>query len=149
KKDLHCYFTKGRINDTTVVAIKPTTLMNRSGQAVQAVSSFYKIASGHIVVVHDELDIPFGQIRLRMGGAAAGHNGIKSVSEAIGEDYGRVRVGIGPKMPPEIDSADFVLQKFTAEQQAQLPNLAREAAAILSEYIYAGTLPHDTRTFLV
>ena len=149
KKDLKCYLSRGRIGESQIIAIKPTTLMNLSGQAVQAAANFYKIAATNIVVVHDELDIDFGQIRLRVGGTSAGHNGIKSVSQAIGEDYGRIRIGIGPKRPAQIDSADFVLQKFHKDEQAQLPNLTQEVNAILSEYIYSGQLPHDTRSFLV
>jgi len=149
KRDVHCHFSKGQFGDTQVLAIKPTTLMNLSGRAVQAVSHFYRVAPSNVVVLHDELDIPFGQIRLRTGGGAAGHNGIKSVTDAIGEDYGRIRIGIGPKTPPQIDSADFVLQQFTAEEQAQLPNLTREVTAILTEYIYGGQLSHATRSFLV
>ena len=149
QKDLKCYLSKGHLGDTHVIAIKPTTFMNLSGQAVQAVANFYKVPTSSIVVVHDELDIDFGQIRLRIGGASAGHNGIKSVTQVMGEDYGRVRIGVGPKLPPQIDSADFVLQKFSADEQQQLPNLAKEATAILTEYIYSGQLPHETRTFLV
>jgi len=149
KKDLKCYLSKGRIGESQVIAIKPTTFMNLSGQAVQATVNFYKVPVDNIVIIHDELDIPFGQIRLRVGGASAGHNGIKSVTEALGEEYGRIRVGIGPKKPSQMDSADFVLQKFTPKQQKQLPNLAQEVNAILSEYIYSGQLPHDTRSFLV
>ncbi len=149
KKDLQCYLSKGRIGEAQVIAIKPTTYMNLSGVAVQAVANFYKIAASSTLVIHDELDIPFGQIRLRVGGTSAGHHGIKSVSQLIGEDYGRVRVGVGPKQPEQIDSADFVLQKFNADEQAQLSNLAKEVTAILTEYIYSGQLPHDTRTFLV
>jgi peptidyl-tRNA hydrolase, PTH1 family len=149
KKDLKCYISKGILGDTQVIAIKPTTLMNLSGAAVQAVSHFYKLVPEHSVVLHDELDIPFGQIRLRSGGGSAGHNGIKSVTEAIGENYGRIRIGIGLKAPLEIDSADFVLQKFTPNEQTQLPNLAKETTAILTEYIYSGQFPHDTRSFIV
>jgi aminoacyl-tRNA hydrolase len=70
----------GQLSDTRVIAIKPTTFMNLSGEAVQAVVHFYKIHPDQIIVVHDELDIDFGQIRLRKGGSAAGHNGIKSVT---------------------------------------------------------------------
>jgi peptidyl-tRNA hydrolase, PTH1 family len=149
KKDLKCQLSSGQIGQTRVLAIKPTTFMNLSGEAVQAAAHFYKIHPDHIVLLHDELDIDFGQIRLRVGGSAAGHNGIKSVSQHICEDYGRIRIGIGPKKPARIKSEDFVLQKFSAEEQAQLPNLAREATAILSEYIHGGELPHDTRNFLV
>jgi len=149
KKDLRCQMATGQFGDTRVIAIKPTTYMNLSGEAVQATGHFYKIVPSHILVIHDEIDIPFGQIRLRVGGSAAGHNGIKSVTNAIGEDYGRVRIGIGPKNPPQIDSADFVLQKFSIEEQKQLPNLTREVSAILSEYTYAAQLPHETRSFIV
>jgi PTH1 family peptidyl-tRNA hydrolase len=137
------------MGDTRVIAIKPTTFMNLSGEAVQAVASFYKASPGNVAVIHDELDIDFGQIRLRKGGSDAGHNGVKSVIQHLGEDYGRIRVGVGPKHPAKIDSTDFVLQKFSAKEQAQLPNLTREVNAILSEYLYGTELPHDTRNFLV
>jgi PTH1 family peptidyl-tRNA hydrolase len=149
KKDLKCHLASGQFGDTRAIFIKPTTFMNLSGEAVQAVSHFYKIPTDSILVVHDELDIPFGQIRLRTGGSAAGHNGIKSVTTAVGEGYGRMRIGIGPKSPPQIDSADFVLQHFTEAEQGQIPNLTREASAILSEYLYSGQLAHETRSFLV
>ncbi|HEX4775005.1 MAG TPA: aminoacyl-tRNA hydrolase [Candidatus Saccharimonadales bacterium] len=149
KKSLKCVISSGRMGEARVIAIKPTTFMNLSGEAVQAVVNFYKINPEYIVVVHDELDIDFGQLRLRVGGASAGHNGIKSVTQNIGEDYGRVRVGIGPKQPARIKSEAYVLQKWSPEQVKQLPNLKKEVNAILSEYIYGGELPHETRQFLV
>lgn len=149
KKDLKCLFSSGRVGEKRVIAIKPTTFMNLSGEAVQAAATFYKVRPDDIVVLHDELDIEFGQIRLRKGGSAAGHNGIKSITQHIGEDYGRIRIGIGPKRPEQIASEDFVLQKFSEEEQTQLPNLYREVNAILSEYLYGAELPHDTRNFLV
>lgn len=150
KKDLFCTLSTGRIGESRVLAIKPTTFMNLSGKAVQAVSAFYKVAPENIVIVHDELDIEFGQIRLRNGGSSAGHNGIKNVTQVMGENYGRVRIGVGPKKPPQIDSADFVLQPFAKSEQLQLPNLKREAIATLSEYIFSGgSLPTETRSFIV
>lgn len=149
KKSLKSLVSTGRIGDSRVIAIKPTTFMNLSGEAVQAVAQFYKIASEHITVIHDELDVDFGQIRNRIGGSAAGHNGVKSVSQHIGEQYGRIRIGIGPKKPAQIKSEDFVLQKFSTDEQAQLGNLTQEVNAILSEYLYGNELPHDTRNFLV
>jgi PTH1 family peptidyl-tRNA hydrolase len=149
KKDLKCQLSSGRIGDARVLAIKPTTFMNLSGEAVQAVVNFYKVPQDQILVLHDELDVDFGQIRLRQGGSSAGHNGIKSVSQHLGEDYGRVRIGIGPKRPAKISSEDFVLQKFSEEEQGQLANLTQEVNAILSEYVYGGQLPHETRNFLV
>lgn len=150
KKDLKCHLTSHQLADTKVYVIKPTTFMNNSGEAVAAVLHFYKIAPSDVVVVHDELDIPFGQIRTRVGGGAAGHNGIKSVSSAIGEQYGRVRIGIGPKVHEKQDSADFVLSRFNAEQESQIKNLTREVSAILSEYAYGGgQLQAETRNFVV
>lgn len=150
KKDLKCLLSSGRLGDSRVLAIKPTTFMNLSGEAVRAVLDFYKINAEHVLVVHDELDINFGQIRLRIGGSDAGHNGIKSVTQHIGEEYGRVRIGVGPKQPAAIDSTDFVLQKFSPEEQKQLPNLAREVSAIITEYLFSNQpLPHETRSFIV
>jgi peptidyl-tRNA hydrolase, PTH1 family len=149
KKDLKCLLSSGQVGDTRVIAIKPTTFMNLSGEAVQAVISFYKIDPSRVAVIHDELDIDFGQIRLRAGGSSAGHNGVKSVTAAIGEDYGRIRVGVGPKKPAHIKAEDFVLQKFSSDEQEQISNLTREVLAILSEYLYGVELPHETRNFLV
>jgi PTH1 family peptidyl-tRNA hydrolase len=149
KKDLKCLITTHQMGESKVICIKPTTFMNNSGQAVQAVVHFYKVDPAMVVVVHDELDIAFGQIRTRMGGSPAGHNGIKSVSQHIGEEYGRVRIGIGPKVHEQQDSTDFVLARFSAEQEAQLKNLTREASAILSEFVYGGELAVETRSFIV
>lgn len=149
KKDLKCLLSTGRIGDSRVIAVKPTTYMNLSGEAVQAVIHFYKIGLDRVTILHDELDIDFGQIRLRAGGSSAGHNGIKSVSQHIGEGYNRIRIGVGPKRPARIKAEDFVLQKFSAEEQAQLPNLTREAIAVLTEYLYGSQFPHETRNFLV
>src|ERR1039458_6701275 len=149
KKDLKALVSTGRLGDKQVIAMKPTTFMNLSGEAVQAVAHFYNLVPADIVVIHDELDIDFGQIRLRNGGSSAGHNGIKSVCQHIGEDYGRIRIGVGPKHPAKIKSEDLVLQKFSATEQTQLPNLVREVSSILSEYLYGSALPQDTRSFLV
>ena len=150
KKDLKCQLSSGRIGDCRIIAIKPTTFMNLSGESVQSVVNFYKISPDNIMVIHDDLDVDFGQIRLRRGGGSAGHNGIKSVSKYIGEEYGRIRIGVGPKNPSRITSESFVLQNFSEDELSQLPNLTREVNAILSEYIYGNQqLPQDTRSFLI
>jgi PTH1 family peptidyl-tRNA hydrolase len=149
KKDLKCLMADGRLGESRVIVIKPTTLMNLSGEAVQAVAHFYKIPTANIAVVHDELDVEFGQIRSRAGGSSAGHNGIKSVTKQLGdENYGRLRVGIGPKKPKQMDSADFVLQAFSKTEQKQLPALLKESTAILTEFVYGGQLGAETRSFL-
>jgi peptidyl-tRNA hydrolase, PTH1 family len=148
KKDFKCHFSSGQIGETKVIAIKPTTFMNLSGEAVQAVAHFYKIGSEQILAIYDDLDVNFGQIRTRIGGGSAGHNGIKSLIQHIGENFGRLRVGIGPKQPEQIDSADFVLGHFNQNQKDQLKNLRQETNAILSEYIHGGKLNPETRSFI-
>jgi PTH1 family peptidyl-tRNA hydrolase len=99
--------------------------------------------------VHDELDVEFGQIRSRVGGSSAGHNGVKSVTKLVGdENYGRLRIGIGPKKPAQMETADFVLQKFSKKQQSDIPALLKEATAMMSEYAYGGQLNAETRSFI-
>ena len=149
KKDLKCLFSSGQLGQARVIAIKPTTFMNLSGEAVHAVMSFYKIPLEQVVAVYDELDVDFGHIRTRVGGGSAGHNGVKSIIETEGEEFGRIRIGIGPKPHAEMDSADFVLQKFTKKELEHLPALTREVNAILSEYVYGSELLHETRSFLL
>jgi peptidyl-tRNA hydrolase, PTH1 family len=149
KKDLQCHLISSMMGDTRVLLIKPTTLMNLSGESIQAVMQFYKVPLEQVVTVHDELDLPFGQIRCRMGGSAAGHNGIKSIIQHAGDNFGRIRIGVANEFSPQADSANFVLGKFTKDEQSELPNLTRETNAILTEYIYSGQLPHDTRSFNV
>jgi PTH1 family peptidyl-tRNA hydrolase len=149
KKDLKGLVTSGTLGSARIVVIKPATFMNLSGEAVQAAQRFYKVPPEQIVVVHDELDIPFGQIRTRMGGGSAGHNGIKSIMQHVDGTFGRVRIGIGSEQAKLLDSTDFVLQKFSGEEQAQLTNLKRETNSILTEYIFGNALTAETRSFLV
>jgi peptidyl-tRNA hydrolase, PTH1 family len=150
KKDLFCAETSHTLGSARVILCKPTTFMNESGKAVQAMQRFYKIANSSTLVVHDELDIDYGQIRTRLGGGAAGNNGIKSLIQNCGEDFGRVRIGIGPKKPAQIESADFVLSKFSSKEKEQLSLLRQETNSILSEYCYGnGELITETRTFIL
>lgn len=149
KKDLKCVLSGGRMGDNRIIAMKPGTFMNLSGEAVSAAINYYKINPKSVLVIHDDLDVSFGQLRLRIGGSDAGNNGVKSVIQHIGEDFGRLRIGIGPKKPAQIAAEDFVLQKFAPKEQAQLSNLKQEATAVITEYIFSGALPHETRSFLI
>lgn len=150
KKDQKCILTTHKLGNSKVILMKPTTYMNNSGEAVQAIQRFYRIDNSKTLVVHDELDIDFGSIRTRIGGKSAGHNGIKSVIKHCGEDFGRVRIGVGPKEPMQIASEDFVLSKFSAQQEKNLKLLLQETNSILSEYCYgSGELPAETRSFLI
>ena len=133
KRDLKCYIATGNIGSTRVLLVKPTTMMNLSGEAVQAVQNFYKITDIETLVVYDELDVDFGTIRSRTGGGSAGHNGLKSLLLHAGTDFGRIRIGIGPKEPKQIDSADFVLQNFSEPQHEKLPKILKEVCALIDE----------------
>ena len=147
-KELKCLVSIGIIGNARVVAVKPTPYMNLSGEAIQLVKQFYKVNPDQIIAVHDELDVPFGQIRTREAGGSAGHNGIKSLIQHLGEDFGRVRVGIGPKTPQEMESADFVLAKFNKDEEKQIPALTREVSVILNELLFANEFPTETRSFM-
>ena len=149
KRDLRCQITERVEGSTKVILLKPTTYMNESGQAVMSVQRYFKIANTDTVVVHDELDIDFGQIRARVGGGSAGNNGIKSLIQHCGADFKRIRIGVRNELLDKMDSADFVLAKFNKEEQASLPELMREVSALLSEYTATHELPHDTRNFLL
>ncbi len=150
KKDLKCLLSSHKIGDSKVILIKPTTFMNLSGEAMQAVQHFYRIENNKTLVVHDELDIDFGMIRSRMGGKSAGHNGIKSLIQHCGEDFARMRIGVGPKHPEQIPSEDYVLSKFSKEEESKSKLMMQESNSILSEYCYgAGKINAETRSFLV
>jgi PTH1 family peptidyl-tRNA hydrolase len=148
KKDLKCEVTVNTLGDTRVILCKPTTFMNLSGEATQAVQHFYRIYNPQTIAVYDELDIPFGQLRTRSGGSSAGHNGVKSLIQHLSEDFGRLRVGIGSEINQKADAADFVLSKFTKEEQEKLPLIYREASSLLSEFIFGTALAPETRSVL-
>ena len=150
KASLRSLITENVLENNKVILAKPTTYMNNSGEAVQAVQKYFRISNEHTLVVHDDVDINFGQIRLRVGGNTAGHNGIKSIISHCGEDFGRVRIGIGPKKPAAIPSEDFVLKNFSKKEESELSALLQETTAILSEYCFsAGQLTPETRTFII
>jgi len=148
KKSLKCHVAEVRMGEKRVIFVKPTTLMNISGEAVQAIKQFYKLSNKDILVVHDELDLPFGSIRLRQGGGSAGNNGIKSVSAAIGEDYTRLRIGIKNKHSDKQDSADFVLKPFSSEEQEQIKAMQTEVGSLVTEFVFTDQLLPDTRSFI-
>jgi PTH1 family peptidyl-tRNA hydrolase len=109
--------------------LKPGTYMNESGKSVQSALQFYKLKPDSVMLVHDELDLPFGDVKLKQSGGDAGNRGVRSVTEAIGADTLRLRVGIG-KPPPDFrgDGADFVLQGFSSAERLDLDNVIDRAA---------------------
>jgi PTH1 family peptidyl-tRNA hydrolase len=107
--------------------LKPTTFMNLSGKSVLAVKQFYKIEIEDIIVIHDDIDLPFGALRFKRGGGHGGHNGLRSLDEMIGKEYLRVRVGVG-KPAHKSQVADYVLHDFTKEEEEHLDQLISHIA---------------------
>jgi PTH1 family peptidyl-tRNA hydrolase len=115
----------------TVLFAKPLTFMNESGRAVQAMTGFYKIPATAVTAVYDDLTINLGLVKVSVSGSAAGHNGVASLLERLGNGFIRYRIGIGPKDPPQMDLKDFVLGKFTPSQQLLLDqNLERYVSGL-------------------
>jgi PTH1 family peptidyl-tRNA hydrolase len=118
----------GRLGDTSVVLAKPRTYMNESGRQVGPLAKFYSVAPADVIVLHDELDIDFGRIRLKYGGGVAGHNGLRSVSAALGtNDFKRVRIGIG-RPPGRQSGASFVLENFNSRERPELGTIVEQSA---------------------
>lgn len=132
KKDLKSEVAITSVKKQEVILAKPQTYMNSSGQAVRALMDFYKLSPEDITIVYDEIDIPFGEIRVKVGGSDAGHNGIKSVITHIGDGFRRIRIGVGPKTPSEMDLADFVLQDFSKSEAKKLPEIIERAIEAIS-----------------
>jgi peptidyl-tRNA hydrolase, PTH1 family len=130
RSKFHGELAEARLGASTATLLKPLTYMNNSGRSVQAALAFFKLPATELMVVHDELDLPFGDIRLKAGGGDAGHNGLKSITQHLGtSEYPRLRFGIG-KPPPGFrgGGADFVLEGFGPAEKAELGQLVERAA---------------------
>ena len=123
----------------------PSSYMNESGGPVKALMQFFSIDAEHLVVIHDELDIPAGEVRLKKGGGEGGHNGLRSISSSLGtRDYLRVRVGIG-RPPGRMEPADFVLRDFSVTERKDLPFLIGDAADATEQLVAEGLLTAQQR----
>lgn len=131
----------GRLAGAPVVLAKPRCYMNESGRQVGPLAKFYSVPPSRIVVIHDELDIDFGRIRLKIGGGEGGHNGLRSVASALGsKEFQRVRIGVG-RPPGRKDPAAFVLEAFTAAERAEIPTICEQAADATELLIAQGLEP--------
>ena len=140
-----CEIAEGRLGNQPVTLARPLSYMNLSGQPVAALTGFYKTPPERLVVIHDELDIPFGAVRLKLGGGDNGHNGLRSISQALGtRDYYRVRVGIG-RPPGRMDAASYVLRDFTAAERKDLPWAIDRAADATEDLITRGLAETQNR----
>jgi len=120
-----------------LVLLKPQTFMNLSGRSVMQALQFYKLPLANLIVVHDELDLPFGAVRLKLGGGHGGHNGLRSIKEQLGkDDFLRLRIGVG--RPPHGDTTNFVLGTIPPEQMEQLPRILDGALDMLEMMLDEG-----------
>ena len=133
-------YARAEIAGEPAILLKPQTFMNLSGQSVQPAMAFFKIAPAQLIVLHDELDLPFGELRLKVGGGHAGHNGLRSLLACVGPgDFARVRIGVG--RPPATfrgEVADYVLSGFDSAERAALPELVHRAAKIVVDVARRG-----------
>ncbi len=134
----HAIIAQGRTGNCRGIVAKPQTYMNDSGRAVGALLRFYKIPVEHLLVIFDDLDLPFGTIRLRADGGAGGHNGMRSIIQQLGgNQFARLRIGIG-RPPGRMDPAAFVLQDFGRDEAAELDTLLDRAGQAIDTFLAAG-----------
>jgi PTH1 family peptidyl-tRNA hydrolase len=133
-------WTRGEAKGSPVALLKPMTFMNLSGDSVQPACAFLKVVPANVIVLHDELDLPFGDVRVKFGGGHAGHNGLRSIIARLNTpDFVRIRIGIG-RPPPGFrgDVADYVLHDFDPAEKAELPEVIARALAATMKVIADG-----------
>lgn len=136
---------EGRLDGVRVVLAKPASYMNESGGPVAGLIRFFKADVEQVIAVHDDLDIPYGQLRLKRGGGEGGHNGLRSITRSLGSnEYLRVRVGVG-RPPGRMDAADYVLRDFSGAERKDLGVLLEQAADAVEHLVTKGLLEAQQR----
>lgn len=130
---------KGVLAGREVLLLKPQTYMNLSGRAVLSAVSQHRLAPTDVIVVHDDIDLPFGQVRVKVGGGHGGHNGLRDISAAIGPDYTRVRIGIGRPTTGTVEA--FVLSPFSQDEQSELDRILDRAVEAIESLVVHGPGP--------
>ena len=119
------------VGDTRVVYLAPATFMNESGSSVRAALDYYGLGPEVLLVVHDDIDLPFGRLRVQVGGGSGGHNGIRSIERSLGsKDFSRLKIGVG-RPPGSMDPADFVLRDFTKSERPDVDLMVEDAADVV------------------
>lgn len=130
---------EGTVGTKKIFFVKPLTFMNRSGEPLQRFMNYHKITGPELVVVHDEVDIPLGSVRVKQGGSEGGHNGLKSITQQLSTaDYVRIRIGVSRPENPNIDTADWVLSRFAGTEQQQIQRVTEHTARVLEGVIEWG-----------
>jgi PTH1 family peptidyl-tRNA hydrolase len=127
----------GRIESRSVILVKPMTYMNLSGKSVGALSRYYRIPLSKLVITYDEIDLPFGIVRIRESGSSGGHNGMKSIIEHVGSDFPRIRIGVG-RPTGRMDAAAYVLQNFSKEEKEVVGAIEDRAVDAIDLFLLEG-----------
>ena len=139
KEERQAFVTRLKIEEEEVLFCKPQTYMNKSGESVQALMHFYKIERPNLIVLHDEIDIGFGAIKIQQNRGPGGHNGLKSINQMLGsQDYVRIKLGVGRPPHPGMDVASFVLQDFSSAEQQHLHDFLSVAGDAVESLIFDG-----------
>lgn len=141
RTDCEAAVAEGIRNGTNIILAKPFTMMNDAGRAVAKIAHYYRLAAENVLVVHDDVDLPFGEVRREQGRGSAGHRGVASIIEALGTNaFWRVRIGVRNEYyRPGTKSADeFVLADFTNEEETRLPDIMRKATAAIEDHLDGG-----------
>ncbi len=129
----------GDIDGEKIILAKPQTFMNLSGEAVRAILDFYKLSPADVVIVYDDVDLPFGELRLRPSGGSGGHNGIKSlIAHLSTEEFARVRIGVGNEFLEKVPTEHFVLTNFSTTEEIEIPKIERKTIDALTELVQNG-----------
>jgi len=131
---VRCEVAQLGVGDSRVLYVVPSTFMNDSGSAVRAAAGYYGIDLSRVLVVHDDIDLPFGRLRLQVNGGSGGHNGIRSLEKALGTpDFSRLKFGVG-RPPGSMDPADFVLRPFSKAERVEVDVVIEEAADVVEQW---------------
>jgi PTH1 family peptidyl-tRNA hydrolase len=136
-KQLGSLVGAGRIGNDKAMVARPQSFMNRSGQPVHSLMGYFKLSPKDVVVVHDDLDLPFGRVQIKLGGGHGGHNGLRDINKHVGSDYIRVRMGVG--RPPEgWETADYVLGKWNQSEQGEIDQVVDRGADAVESLLRDG-----------
>ena len=138
KEKFEGLISEGTIENNKILLLKPQTYMNLSGNSVAKVAKFYKIPTQNITVIHDDKDLALGKLKAKKGGSAGGHNGLKNIDSHIGNEYNRIRIGVGSPKEHNTDTINFVLSRFSKQELDALSNQIDFIASTIADLINKG-----------
>lgn len=141
KTKFHALIAEVEIQNEKVLLVKPTTFYNETGVSARALVDFYKLNTEDLLVLHDELSLPFGTIKTRLDGSDAGNNGIKSLNAHLGPQYARIRLGVYNPTRDQIDDGAFVLGKFSSAEREALPRISEQAHSFVADFVRGSLSP--------